>query len=129
MHKLHCMAKLIISERENNLENILYIKESVNELISHTKSQLRIYKTGDRICLSVICSEYYKDIIQAEIIDKISEIIVIKYKYEFFKERTKVAGLNEEERELLKSEQYQKKLALALCAALLEYISAEAQPR
>ena len=36
---------------------------------------------------------------------------------------------NEEERELLKSEQYQKKLALALCAALLEYISAEAQPR
>ena len=35
---------------------------------------------------------------------------------------------NEEERELLKNERYQKKLALALCAALLEYISAENQP-
>ena len=59
-------------------------------------------KSGsDRITLSLTCPEHYHQIVKAEIIERVAEIIAISYKYEFFKNNLSVSGLNSTEREIL----------------------------
>jgi hypothetical protein len=51
--------------------------------------------------LKVDCPIDCQDIIKAEIADKTAEIIVVKYKYEYFKECLKIGGLSSIEKEIL----------------------------
>lgn len=95
------MTELAVTENLHNYNNIEYLKNSLNELIEHTGSKLTIKQTDGRIEFFLDCSENFSDIIKAELIDKIAEIIAINYKYEYFKSQVKIGGLSEDEKEIL----------------------------
>ena len=95
------MTSIVISERDYNQENLMYIQTSIAELLSYADCSL-INKTVDkRAVLTVNCPEYYADIIKTELADKVAEIISIKYKYEYFKKSIYVSGLSSTEKEIL----------------------------
>ena len=95
------MAEITITERENNFENIRYLKSGLDELFERTGCQLNWYSASGRTSFGVDCPECYQDIIRAEMLDRTAEIIAIKYKYDYFKSQIKMGGLSEVEREIL----------------------------
>lgn len=95
------MNEITVSESKQNYTNITYIKNTMNELISHTGSRIDIKEKDGRIVLSITCDPTYIDIIRAELTDRIAEIIAINYKNNFFKNQIKTCGLKKCEREIL----------------------------
>lgn len=95
------MTRLTVSENYKNYSNVEYVKNCLNEILTHTKSTVNFNKTGDRIECVIECSDGYSDIIKSELIDKIAEIIAINYKYTYYKNQIKVAGLTTDEKEIL----------------------------
>ncbi len=95
------MSIINITEKEQNQANLYYLQSSLSELLINTRCGVEEISDEKRIELKINCLEQYQDIVRAEICDKVSEIIVIKYKYEYFKSRLNVGGLSEEEREIL----------------------------
>ncbi len=95
------MSIINLTESEYNKDNLFYLQSSLSELFLNTRCSVEEIEMGKRMKLSVVCPEFYSDVIYAEIIDKVAEIIVIKYKYEFFKKNISISGLNVEEREIL----------------------------
>ena len=97
------MSNISISENDFNRGNLTYLQNSLSELFAHTECKLKEENGGKRTLLKVNCPEYYKDVVRAELSDKIAEILVIKYKYDYFKSVVKVSGLNKDEYEILLS--------------------------
>ncbi len=95
------MTSIIVTENKQNEEGLLYVQTSGSELLSHTGCTSRIKTIDDRNILTINCPEDFKDIIRAEIADKVAEIITIKYKYEYFKKNLLVGGLSKIEKEIL----------------------------
>lgn len=99
--KLKDMTTITISERDYNQDSLLYVQNSIGELLSHADCSINNKTIDGRAILSVNCPEYYADIIKTELADKVAEIIAIKYKYEYFKKNILVSGLSKNEREIL----------------------------
>lgn len=95
------MSNISISENEYNQQNLIYLQNTLSELFAHTECKLREEKGGKRTLLKVNCPEYYKDVVKAELNDKIAEVLVIKYKYDYFKRVIRVGGLSSVEYEIL----------------------------
>ncbi len=95
------MTQISITESKENQGNLYYIQSLISELLVSAKCSVKEISLGKRSALNIECPEHYIDIVRAEIIDKIAEIIVIKYKYDFFKKTLSIGGLNSNERELL----------------------------
>ncbi len=95
------MSKISITENQENGDNLLYVQSSMSELFTQSNSRVEFLFTSGRAVLNVDCPECYADILQMEICDRVAEIIVIGYKYSFFKKRVKIAGLSSEEKEIL----------------------------
>lgn len=95
------MTSITISEKSYNDDNLTYIQASIGELLSHADCSVRCKNVGARSILTVNCPEYYAEIIKTELVDKVAEIIAIKYKYEYFKKYIKISGLNPTEKEIL----------------------------
>lgn len=95
------MKQIIVTDCSERINGLYYIRNAVSEPALKAGAEARIAGQGKRCRLTVDCPEYYADIIQAEISDKIAEVIVVGYKYEFLKREIKVAGLSETEREIL----------------------------
>ena len=95
------MTSITITENKLNDGNLLYVQSSTGELLTHADCTVRTMTVDGRAVLRVNCPEYYSDIINAELADKVAEIIAIKYKYDFLKRNVKVSGLNETEKEIL----------------------------
>lgn len=95
------MINITVSESGGSEENLSYLYSSVSELLCHAGCSARIVKTGGRVLFSVNCPINYSDIINTEIADKVAEIIVIKYKYEYFKRALTISGLKSIEKEIL----------------------------
>ncbi len=95
------MTNLIITESVLEQENLLYVQSAVSDLAVHAGCTVNLNSVSDRVFLTINCSESYCDIIKTEIIDKVAEIIAIKYKYDFFKKNLKIAGLTRVEKEIL----------------------------
>ncbi len=95
------MAQYIISDKDYNENNVDYIGSSLNDLFVQTESIATKKRLGSRIVISITCPEFYSDIIKAELYDKISDVITINYKYEYFKRLINPHGLSEIEKELL----------------------------
>ncbi|MBQ7339627.1 MAG: hypothetical protein IJW43_02095 [Clostridia bacterium] len=95
------MTQVNITESKENQGNLYYIQSIISELLTNAKCSVKEISLGKRSVLRIECPEHYADIIRAEIIDKIAEIIVIKYKYDFFKKTLSIGGLNSNEKELL----------------------------
>lgn len=95
------MTSIIISEKDYNQNNLFYIQSSIGDLLSHADCSITPSKMDGRVALLINCPEYYIDIIRTEIADKVAEILVIKYKYEYLKKQVAVCGLSSIEREIL----------------------------
>lgn len=95
------MSIMVISENKLNEKNIFYMQSELSELLTQAKSQVKFTSDNDRCSLKVDIPDYYSDIVGAEIKDKISEIIAINYKYNYFKDCIKLNGLTQNEREIL----------------------------
>lgn len=95
------MTSITVTEKESAGENLLYVQSASSELFSHADCSARVARTGGRVELKVNCPEFYSDLIKTEIADKVSEIITIKYKIDYFKKNLKVGGLTPNEKEIL----------------------------
>ena len=95
------MTKICITDGEYGLNGLKYIKDAVKELAVKAGAVVSVSGEGERRILCYDCPEYYSDILLAEIADRVAEVIVVGYKYEYFKTAIKSCGLNETEREIL----------------------------
>jgi hypothetical protein len=95
------MRLITITEKENNVNNLTYVQSGGMELFKHADCKVESYKTDDRAVLSIKCPDKYIDIVKSEIVDKVAEIIVIKYKYDYLKKTVFVSGLNFADKEIL----------------------------
>ncbi len=95
------MTQILISDRDYNKKNLLYIQSSLTELFEQAGCKLEIQTVGSRVQLCIECPQYFQDIVLTEVADKIAEIVAIGYKYEFFKGEIKLSGLSETEMEIL----------------------------
>ncbi len=94
------MAKIIISENLNGKNNLFYIQSCLSELFIRTGCAI-LEKSDERCDFIVESKDCYEDVLLAEIFDKIAEVIVVKYKYDFLKSNIKIAGLKACEYEIL----------------------------
>ena len=95
------MTSITVTEKENAGENLLYVQSASSELFSHADCSARLVRADGRVQLKINCPEFYSDLIKTEIADKVSEIITIKYKIDYFKKNLKVGGLTPNEKEIL----------------------------
>lgn len=95
------MSRISITESEENGENLLYVQSSMSELFSQSNSKITSRVTSGRAVLEIDTPDSYEDILRLEICDRVSEIVAIKYKYDYFKKNIKIAGLTCEEKEIL----------------------------
>ena len=94
------MAEILITENNYGKKNLLYLKNSLNDIFIKTGAVITEKENG-RNDLLITSKDCYKDVLKAEIFDKIAEIIAIKYKYDFFRKNIKICGLKECEYEIL----------------------------
>ena len=95
------MAEIIVSDKKIKERNLFYIKNHLKCLSGHLGFSCETIETEDRTELRVSCPDYYADVVAIEISDKLSEIIAINYKYDFFKKRVLIYGLKDVEYEIL----------------------------
>ena len=95
------MTEIIITEKAVNEENVLLIQTLIEDLLSSSGSVFKFSSDGERARLTISCMEYFTDLIRQEIVDKVAELITIKYKYELFKKSIEITGLSSIEKELL----------------------------
>ncbi len=92
---------MTVTEKDCNESNLEYIVTSLGEVFNHTQSNISIKRAGSRSVLEVEFPERYSEIINAEIADKIAEVIAINYKYDYFLRELKISGLSDTENEIL----------------------------
>lgn len=95
------MIQIKITDKDYNEENLFYVQSSLSEFLPVAGCSIYTQKENGRCSLLINCSECYADIVKTEVADKVSEVITIKYKYEFLKKNLKVGGLSEMEKEIL----------------------------
>lgn len=95
------MAQICITDGAENVKGLHYIKNSVAEITAKTGSVATLTLSDKRCRLAFDCPDYYADILQAEVADKIAEVIAVGYKYGYFKSALKMAGLSDTDREIL----------------------------
>ena len=95
------MKQLKITENEYGESNLLYVQSSISEFCACAGCSLRLENDNGRVQLIANVSDCYSDLVKAEIIDKVAEVVAIKYKYDYFKRNMKVGGLNAVEKEIL----------------------------
>lgn len=94
------MSSLFLSDNFSNNNNIIYIRDAVHALLLKNQKD---YFTADkhRASLLLTIDDSEKLIATEEILDKISDVIAVGYKYDFFNKQVRTVGLNREKRELL----------------------------
>ncbi len=95
------MSVINLTESEFNKQNLYYLQSTLSEVFLNTKCTIAEKDSGKRVILSIVCPDHYHEIVNAEIMDRVAEVIVVKYKYDFFKKNISVGGLSHVEREIL----------------------------
>ena len=95
------MAQITVTDKDYNKSNLLYVQNSLSELLTQINGSATCKQFGSRSVLSVVCDEEFSNLLRCEIADKTAEIVAINYKYEFFKKNVKLCGLSATEYEIL----------------------------
>lgn len=95
------MASLIVSENKQNKQNLLFIQTNIIEALKIPDCTVREKNFDDRDVLLFTFPDCYKEIFKGEVIDRVAETIVVRYKYDFFTQNVKVSNLSQDEREIL----------------------------
>lgn len=95
------MSEIKITESSLKNNNILYIKNSLQELTTqiNVKSFYKVETNRSEIKFEVY--DEYKDLFTMELEDKIADVIAVNYKYNYFVKNVKVNGLSLIEYDLL----------------------------
>ena len=73
----------------------------MSELLTNARCYVEESCLDKRVKIQINCPDYFYDIVKDEVIDKVAEIIVIKYKYEYFKKSIEIGGLSHCDKEIL----------------------------
>ncbi len=95
------MAQITITEKQENQSNLFYVQSAIADIISQVGCKLESVNMGSRFMLKLNVDDIYLDIVKCEIIDRLSEIVAINYKYKYFKKEIGLKGLTEDENEIL----------------------------
>ncbi len=95
------MSEIVITENAQDKIGMEYIKNGLSELSGRSFCNIIEEVSGDRIALKVTCNDSFFTAIKCEIIDKVAEVIAIKYKYDYFSQVIKVSGLDSTQRGIL----------------------------
>ena len=95
------MTKITLTDNENKMNNLLYIKSSLGELFAGAGAVVREETADKRARLVAEIPDCYYEIVKAEIADRLGEVVAVNYKYGFFKEIIKVSGLSRTEYEIM----------------------------
>ncbi len=95
------MATITVTDKNYNQNNLLYVQTGLSELFKSADCSVKFKEFNERNLLSVSCPDHYADIVKTEIADRVAEIVAVSYKYEFFKNNIRVAGLTKKENEIL----------------------------
>lgn len=95
------MIQLTVTENDYNESNLMYVQSAMSEMFTYAGCTARLERNSGRAKLTINCAECYSDIIKTEIADKVAEVVVIKYKYDFFKKNVSTSGLKTIEKEIL----------------------------
>ncbi len=95
------MIEIQVSEKDYNKSNLYYVKTGIAEITEKMGGKLENIDAGSRSLLKVSCDDYYGEILRVELLDMLSDIVAINYKYDFFKKNIFVNGLSKSEEEIL----------------------------
>ncbi|MBE7087762.1 MAG: hypothetical protein E7369_05640 [Clostridiales bacterium] len=95
------MANITVTEKTENQSNLYYLQTSLSEIFTQAGCELSSKAQGSRVELNLNVSDGYADIIRSEVIDKLSEVVAINYKYKYFKREICLKGLSSTEYEIL----------------------------
>lgn len=95
------MVKIQINESKNGEETISYLIKSLDLLTSDLGGKIEKIDSEQRSVFILYCSDECENYFRSEIEDKIADLIVINYKYKFFKRKIRPVGLSKYETELL----------------------------
>ncbi len=101
MHRLDIMRQFKITESKTKNKNVVYLYTTLSEIVNQINSQMIIKNDDKRVELYINVLEDYYELIKQEIEDKISDIIAISYKYDYFEKIVKTCNLTNVDRELL----------------------------
>ncbi len=95
------MVKIQINESKNGEDAISYLLKSLDSLTSDLGGKIEKINCEQRSGFNLYCSRESENYFRSEIEDKIADLIVINYKYKFFKRKICPVGLSKYETELL----------------------------
>ena len=95
------MASITVTEKTENQNNLYYLQNALAEVITQSRCTLKASESDGRAKIQLTVPDGYKEIVKSELIDKISEVIAINYKYAYFKKAIEIKGLTSEEKEIL----------------------------
>ena len=95
------MKQIKVTDSTKEEGSISYLLKSLASLASDLGGEIVKIESEQRVGVKVFCKAEHEDFFRSEIEDKIADVIVVKYKYEFFKRKIHPAGLSLYEIELL----------------------------
>ena len=95
------MKEIRVSDEGNGGIGVAYLSGALKNTLADFKGYITSNAVGDRNILKIKIDKEYGDYLRYEIEDKISEVIAIKYKYDFFKNYIRAEGLDADETEIL----------------------------
>ena len=93
------MRTILLTEAEEN-HRLELMRESLSSVLCATDTEVLDLSDRNYRKYRLEIPDPYYDFLMAELKEKIAELIVIGYKYDFFSENLRTAGLSEENREL-----------------------------
>lgn len=95
------MREIKISDEGNGGIGVAYLLGALKGTLADFKGNISANSVGERDIIKIKIGKEYGDFLRYEIEDKISEVIAIKYKYDYFKNYIRAEGLNGDETEIL----------------------------
>ena len=94
------MSLFYVTDTFENNANILYIRESLSDLF-FKDGNVKVFADRTRAGIALQVDDEYAKIAREELFDKISDVIAIGYKYNFFERKIILDRMRQEQRELL----------------------------
>lgn len=95
------MAIITVSDCAKNIKGAEYIASSVKELVSGAGGGASVIEAGGRVTVKINCPDRFKEVVRAETLDKVADVVAIYYKYYYFKTAVTLYGLTPTEKEIL----------------------------
>ena len=114
------MSFIRVTDNADSGTIMFYLYNQISPLVARLNGKAEISCQDKRCELKVCIDKNFVGFIRSEIEDRIADVVAVSYKYQYFKQKVKVGGLDNFKTELL--------LSALICADLEEdkrYVSAK----